>query len=256
MRNRFGKRITTLDEGDVKIIKNTNQLIKKFLNEKKTVTFGEIREHLSKNGIYYTRKGLSLRLQALRRQSIIGRRPIKQGHFSYYLTAKGQHDIALQAEVFGSYAEGLLRIHLPPFDHHHNEKYFIKRIVTRIGFFMLLSFLQSLKLTSIKKSHKENIGLMRDWLANSNPINGLANYFGTVINISLKSSMEESFIPICVSGKKMAETIRFEKILQKLYPEEYDFMINRLSELPSLTMQQLEPKKYLESIIERMKKGS
>ena len=248
MRNRAGKRYYTIYEPDVKETGNTDQLIEGYLDEHGPSTFGAIWHHVNEilpDRYSYSRKGFALHLDGLISKRKIARRAYKQGHYLYYLTKKGQEDISLKARKLGEISLGLLRVNFPEKKFADNEKYFLKRISQRIGFFMLFSCIQGLKHTSLNRT-KENVSLLQEWMRESNPSWYLFTYFSGVLSSFLKyRSEEEALTPIFQSKDKMRKLLELEQKLKELFPQEYDLCTHRIGELPKKIKDDLEYEGFL-----------
>ena len=87
MRNKFGKRMTTINEGDIKEWKNTYDLVLHFLKVNGESKFGPIFVHVNSNVDFpYSRKGIALMLIAMVDEGVVKTRRTKQGHFLYSLS--------------------------------------------------------------------------------------------------------------------------------------------------------------------------
>lgn len=220
-------------------------------------TFGEIQTHLKNEGSTYTRKGLSLRLDSLRDHGLVNRRPIKQGHYSYLISKKGERDIGFQAQTFSSSLDGLLRAYLPPFSKNKpiDEEHFINQMTTRIGIFVLFSFFHSLRLT-LQKPDLDKILVMSEWLDNSFSFKSIDRYFMDKKDKFLKfRSDEEAFESYFSSQIKQDGVNRLESIFRKMYPSEYEFCeqtINFQSYYVNNELANIEYEKIIEQYLKRI----
>ena len=212
----------------------TDKIIKEYLSERDSSEFGALFKHvnlrLKKYDKSYSRPGFANHLNIMIEDDILGRKPYKQGHYLYFLTKKGKEDIFLKAKEFQNHSEGLLRVH---FEGHmpKSEKYFLKRTINRIGFYMLYSCIQGLKNTSIQNSQKENVRLLLKWADETNPASNIYNYLNEMI-LNLSTNPKDIWTPITKSQYKMNELLRFEKILKKTYPKEYQLCNPKKIEYP------------------------
>jgi len=228
MRSKFGRRMTILDEGDVKEWTNTHNLILELL-QRGEAKFGAIFQYInSKIDIPYSRKGFALMLENMVDDGKLRRHRHKQGHFLYSLSKKGQHDIGMAAHLFSRhYSKGLLRVHFKESKLPRNkEQYFLKRTINRIGLYLVFSCIEGiLRYTSPKNSQKNNREIMSDWIGGINPSLELVNYLGELsIYLTKFSGDEEVDLPIFNSQKKLKVFKDFKKLLEKMYPNEMDFL--------------------------------
>lgn len=234
MPNRIIKRTFVIDELGNQKTHSANELIFNFLSQDENRKFGEISKFLKENKLPYSRKGLALRLNSLHEEGFIRFRPTKRGHRLYSLSKRGKGNIALQAKLFSSTASGLFRLQFPPYnDENKKDKaYFLKKIVNEVGFFILFSWFRALSFTSPKKSDEENSSILEDWVINSFPIESLSNYLPRILDEFLTYRSDEEFSePVYASPQKRQMILRFEKMLQKIWPHEYQFCESRFFEL-------------------------
>jgi len=235
MRRNFGKRMTILDEGDVKKWTNTRILILEFLQGGEA-KFGTIFQYVnSKIDEPYSRKGFSLKLENMVDEGDIRVRRQKQGHFLYSLTKKGQQNIGMIAQLYSRhYSTGLLRVHFEESKLPRNmEQYFLKRTVTRIGLYLVCACIEGgLQHTSIKNSVKENQEIMHEWIEGINPSLELVNYLADLtIYFEKFSRDEEAETPVFNSRKKLKVLKNFQKLLEKMYPNEFGFLKYRKEDI-------------------------
>jgi hypothetical protein len=235
MKNKKGKRYYTVNEQNMKIHNNTDQVIIDYLDKNDSSDFGHLWSHVNEFlPEPYKRKGFSLHLNGLISKGVIARRTYKQGHYLYYLTKKGQENISLKARNFVDMSVGLLRVHFAKERRDNDdEKYYLKRISERMGFFMLFSCIQALKQTSPNDSNEKNFGLLQEWMKESNPSIQLYFYFSNILSSFLKyRSEEEALTPVFQSKEKMKKMLGLEQKLKDLFPEEYDFCTDKINSLP------------------------
>lgn len=257
MKKITGKRYYIVNEPDFKKTGNTDQLIMACLEENSPSTFGNLWHYVNAHPLEkgpYSRKGFALHLEGLIEKGKIARRSFKQGHYLYHLTKSGQEDISLKAKKFGEISLGLLRVNFPEKKFADNEKYFLKRISQRIGFFMLFSCIQGLKHTSLNGT-KENVSLLQEWMRESNPSLHLFTYFSEVLSSFLKYRSEEEALTLIFQSKdKMRKLLDFEQKLKELFPQEYDFCTHRTGELPKKIKDDLEYEEFLKKYKEWVKR--
>jgi len=232
MRKGFTKRMLNEESGYEKTT-SADDLIINYLLDKGVSKFGEIDKHLKENRINYSKRGLFLRLKNLIEYGDIASRKNKRGHNTYFVTMPGKENISLKARLFSWSAQGLLKAFFPPYKSEANEKidYFLRKIVTRTGFFILFSFLSSLRFTSREQSDEENMQALVDWIENSVPTRAISKYLAETTDRFLTFDSDEDALAPVYSDKKRRMALQFKDVLKKIYPNEYEFCERRFLEL-------------------------
>ncbi len=228
------KRKITKNEGDVKHTENANVIVLRYLKSHKNCEFGHLFEYvnleLGKNN-QYSRRGFSLRLEKLIREGKVARGSYKQGHFLYYLTDKGEENIELISEIFRKFSYQLLRAHFTKKRTKINKEHYVQRIVERIGIYLLFSHIYGLlQYTSSENDGKINVVNMKEWERGINPSTQLGRYLDDITRNFIKFDNESDMLFTPTLKKKSFYKILddFLKILQKKFPEEYEFLASSL----------------------------
>jgi len=167
-------------------------------------------------------------------EGVVKTRRTRQRHFFYSLSKKGEKEIGLVSSIFSNYSKGLLRVHfkddakMPD-----TQRYFLKRTVNRMGLFLVCAVIEGIfQHTSPNKSKNENRQILQEWLEGINPTISLVNYLGGLaIHFGKYADDDEVDMPIFNSKKKLQILKDFQKTLERLYPDETDFLKNRVNEL-------------------------
>ena len=219
-----------IQEIGTKQIENANLIVLKYLKMNKNSKFGDLFSHVNselgeKN--QYSRKGFSLRLGKLINEGKVARLSYKQGHFLYYLTKKGEENIELVSEIFSNFSYQLLKANFIKKETKVNKEYYVRRIVERIGTYMLFSYIHGLsKYTSPEKNFKTNTTNMKQWENGINPSFSLGRFLDDVMRDFLKYDNDLDMIFIRPFKKKSFYKILndFQKILEEKFPEECKFL--------------------------------
>lgn len=195
-------------------------------------TIKEIREFLEEKGVEYSgHRGLELRLQSLIDKEIISKKRIPGYSFPTYSIADQElNDIGLQGKIFAKNVKLLdsrARIIRPGL-----EKHFLNEMINKLGFYILFSYIHSLKLMSNDNSAQRNHQLQKTWLENSLSMQGLRLHFIRGIENLLPTKERDYFSQIYEDKIKIKKLLELEKILEKSYPEDVLVCKKIIDEIP------------------------
>lgn len=151
------------------------------------------------------------------------------------MTEEGKKDVFLKTQEIARLSSTLLKTHFKKSDADGDEKYFLKRTINRIGFYMLYSCIQGFKNTSLHYAEKQNIRILQEWAEGINPSITLFNYIENLVdNFVLfdKYNKNDELQPITKNKNKMEKILHFEKKLAEMYPNEYALFNPKKFEYP------------------------
>lgn len=147
--------------------KSANDIIKRFLAGVEDPMFGDILDHLEKEGIKYSKKGLHLRLEKLMKEGIIEKKDSEiKPYPTYHLVTKGSDKSGL-GWWFRYYMEQL-RWHA--LESKLNDKQVLRVMTTLIGVYAIFAEIQSWKMISHSKSYKDNFDTRSSFLVEALPL--------------------------------------------------------------------------------------
>ncbi len=192
---------------------SANDLIRRFLADGEGKMFGEISKHLASQGVKYSKKGLHLRLESLQNDSLIEKKQTNKPYPTYHLITKSTDYSHLgwwmnyyTDHVISSGNSLLL-----------NTKQRLRLMTTLIGVFAIYAEIQSWKVASLKKSHKEQFRVRSSFLSQALPL----------LTTTSHDEFKERFFGLGhVPGMYKYDKFRnemydYEKHLKKSFPVEY-----------------------------------
>lgn len=207
--------------------KSANEVIKEFLASGKDCMFGEIRSHLEKNGVSYSKKGLHLRLESLIKQEIIEKRTTDLKPYpTYHLAVKG-NDMSFLGWWFRHYMQEIRwhRIKSPIYVNKLDEKLELRVMTTLIGVYALFAEIQSWKLISSLKSFNENFDIRSSFLSEALPLltaSSQNEFRQRNLNEGIELNDDTKFVPGMYKENDFRNMMfEYEKFLEKRFPVEY-----------------------------------
>jgi len=194
---------------------SANDIIKRFLVTEGKM-FGEISTHLENEGVKYSKKGLHLRLNKLQKEGIIVKKHESgKSYPTYHLKIRSTDYSGLgwwtnYVMLDKLETSGLLSL---------NTKQQLRVMTTLIGVYAIFIEIQSWKLASKKKSHKEQFNIRSSFLSEALPLLTMSS-----VNEFKKRFYDIGFIPEMYKEKEYRnELYEYEKILEKSFPKEYKY---------------------------------
>jgi len=147
--------------------KSANQIIKECLVRGEGYMFGEIQSYLQKEGLTYSKKGLHLRLENLMNQGIIEKkRDVGKPYPTYYLRVRSSDYSNLGWWLNYYVDQALVRGNALKM----SDRTRFRLMTTLIGVFAMYAEIQSWRLASKKKSHKEQFRIRSSFLQEAIPL--------------------------------------------------------------------------------------
>lgn len=193
---------------------SANEIIRRFLAQDEGKMLKEISEHLRKEGVPYSKKGLILRLERLREEGKIEKKQLPdKSHPTYHLIVKGSdysnfgwwmknqvERVLMEGGVFSSL----------------NTQQQFRLMTTLIGVYAMFVEIESWKLASTKKSYKEQFKIRSSFLSEALPL----LTFSTMNEY--KERYSDGFIPgMYKEEEHRNQMYHYEETLRKLFPVEY-----------------------------------
>ncbi len=193
--------------------KSANDIIRRFLASGEGKMFGEISKHLESEGVKYSKKGLHLRLEKLQEEGVIEKKEKSDKSYpTYHAKIKGS-DYSGLGWWINYFMNDKLEMELLSLD----TKQQLRVMTTLIGVYAILAEIQSWKLASKKKSHKEQFKIRSSFLSQALPL-----LTGSSSNEFKERFLELGFVPTMYSKNEYRnEMYEYEKILEKSFPIEY-----------------------------------
>jgi len=194
--------------------KSANEVIKECLARGDGYMFGEIQSYLQDLGIHYSKKGLHLRLENLMKQGIIekkldGGKPYP----TYYLKVRSS-DYSSLGWWLNYYVDQVLS---RGNSLKMSDRTRFRLMTTLIGVFAIYAEIQSWRLASKKKSHKEQFRIRSSFLQEAVPL----------LTMTTKNEFKDRFFDLgFVPGMYKENEYRnkmyeYEKFLKKSFSLEY-----------------------------------
>lgn len=243
----------------------TDNLIKKYLSENGPSKLGPIlkfvNENLQRGQKKYTKTGFINHLNIMIEDGVISRTPYKQNHYLYSLTKKDGRDFLQKTEEL-QIAAMLLKTHFTEIK--NTEEYFLKRAISRMGFYMIYSCIQALKNTSLEHPIEQNFLMLHKFARKINPSDEIINYIGDMAENFAGTSEDEMFTPSFQSKTRMEKILDFEKKLEKMYPNETkifdygksDFARQIRKEQKDGQVSRIKFENWVKNLNNKMKKGT
>ena len=253
-----------LDSLDPKREVTTDKLILRCFEKNKECDLGKIRIFLEDNKMHFgSHQPILRRLNSLILKGLVGRHRIPNSPYTYYLVKDSTGSPSMKGEEFALALRGLLNSDMPfSGSRRTDESFFLEKMVRRIGFFILYAHLQTWKFLDTSKSNVENYATALEWWKSSYRATEVGNYLGHVINMLTENLQSKEYDePTFKNEKKIKKILDFEKSLQSLYPEEFNFCKRNMDELPNgvkrlreITQFEEEERKWIKYLERRPKK--
>lgn len=191
---------------------SANKIIKKFLTLEGAKMFGEIKEHLEKNGINYSKKGLHLRLNSLIKNGEISKTNKENSPYPVYSISKAYPESTIGQMLQYCMNDTLMDEILPNL----KKNQWFPLMTTLVGVYSMYVDILSWKLTSpndsFKKMFEKRSQFIRGALPLVSPWSGV-EYDGDISKflITPEKYTKDEF-------KK--SILQFEKVLKKTFPTE------------------------------------
>jgi len=193
---------------------SANEIIKRFL-VKDGKMFGEILEHLEKEGVKYTKKGLHLRLNRLQNEGTIEKKHGEKSYPTYHLKIRSTDYSGLGWWANYFIHDKLETSGIPSL----NTKQQLRVMTTLIGVYAIFIEIQSWKLASKKKSHKEQFKIRSSFLSKALPLLTFSS-----ANEFKERFFDMGFVPGMYKDNAFRkEMFEYEKYLEKAFPKEYKY---------------------------------
>lgn len=181
---------------------------------------------------YYTKIGILKILNNLLEENLIEKS--RERRPQYFLTNKALNDTTLKAILFSSDTKQLLLNNfscIVP----GKEKEFLKDMIVKIGLFHMYLYLKSWEYVKGHKSPK-NLESRLTWLRHSFPLKGFPFFMDEKISYLRPKAMKNTDV-VKIDSKTQQEydlktVIKFENMIQDLYPEQIDLLNSLWFRLP------------------------